>query len=173
MNASTQPATPQVNTLSFQETKFDVVSRCGQPWLMARQIGQALGYAREDAINKIYERNSDEFTPNMSCNVKLTLQGQQREVRVFSLRGAHLIGMFARTAAAKAFRKWVLDILDAITAPSPLPDTRTPRRGQHAGGQAAHDVSGCLRHCAHHMLESCQWIENTNIMARYTHQPKK
>lgn len=130
MNASTQPAMPQVNALSFQETKFDLVSRCGQPWLMARQIGQALGYSREDAINKIYERNSDEFTPNMSCNVKLTLQGQQREVRVFSLRGAHLIAMFARTAVAKAFRKWVLDILDAITVPATktTPDTRTPLR---------------------------------------------
>ena len=33
-------------------------------------------------------------------------------VRIFSLRGAHLIAMFARTKVAKDFRKWVLDILD-------------------------------------------------------------
>jgi prophage antirepressor-like protein len=33
-------------------------------------------------------------------------------VRVFSLRGAHLVSMFANTSVAKLFRKWVLDILD-------------------------------------------------------------
>ena len=46
------------------------------------------------------------------CSVKLTEKGQTREVRIFSLRGAHLIAMFARTAIAKQFRKWVLDVLD-------------------------------------------------------------
>lgn len=41
------------------------------------------------------------------------------KARVFSLRGAHLIGMFARTAKAQAFRRWVLDILEQHqTAPS-------------------------------------------------------
>ena len=32
--------------------------------------------------------------------------------RVFSLRGAHLIGMLARTRKAQAFRVWVLDIIE-------------------------------------------------------------
>jgi prophage antirepressor-like protein len=32
--------------------------------------------------------------------------------RVFSLLGAHLIAMFARTSVAKEFRQWVLDILE-------------------------------------------------------------
>lgn len=36
-------------------------------------------------------------------------------MRIFSLRGAHLVAMFARTPKAKAFRRWVLDVLDAIT----------------------------------------------------------
>lgn len=135
MNASTQPAMPQVDTLSFQETKFDVVSRCGQPWLKAADIARALGYAREDSVSRIYDRNADEFTEAMSQTVNLTVTGkinglQNITVRIFSLRGAHLIAMFARTAAAKAFRKWVLDILDAITAPATktTPDTRTPLR---------------------------------------------
>ncbi|ACQ68700.1 hypothetical protein BJP41_09070 [Candidatus Williamhamiltonella defendens] len=34
------------------------------------------------------------------------------ETRIFSLRGAHLIAMFAHTPVAKEFRKWCLDILD-------------------------------------------------------------
>lgn len=37
---------------------------------------------------------------------------RKKSVRIFSLRGAHLIAMFSRTPVAKEFRKWVLDILD-------------------------------------------------------------
>jgi hypothetical protein len=37
-------------------------------------------------------------------------------MRVFSLRGAHLIGMFSRTAKGEEFRRWVLDQLDALEA---------------------------------------------------------
>jgi hypothetical protein len=35
-------------------------------------------------------------------------------MRVFSLRGAHLIGMFSRTAKGEEFRHWVLNQLDAL-----------------------------------------------------------
>jgi hypothetical protein len=52
----------------------------------------------------------------MTCTVKLTVQGQARETRVFSLRGAHLVAMFSRTYNAAAFRVWVLDVLDAEVA---------------------------------------------------------
>jgi len=50
------------------------------------------------------------------------LNGSSRrmKVRVFSLRGAHLIAMFARTPVAKEFRRWVLDILDREVAHSPI-----------------------------------------------------
>lgn len=41
-------------------------------------------------------------------------------VRIFSPRGAHLIGMFSRTAKAAAFRRWVLDVLDGY-ASVPVP----------------------------------------------------
>ena len=32
--------------------------------------------------------------------------------RIFSLRGCHLLAMFARTPVAKAFRRWVLDVIE-------------------------------------------------------------
>jgi prophage antirepressor-like protein len=98
--------------LSFNEVNFTPVQQDNQAWITSRELGQALGYSREDAVNKIFERNSDEFTGSMTRNVKLTLQGQAREIRVFSLRGCHLIAMLSRTAIAKQFRKWVLDVLD-------------------------------------------------------------
>lgn len=104
-----------VPTFQFNEVLFDVVDRDGQPWFQSRQLAQALGYQDEDSASKIYERNADEFTGSMTATVKLTVGITPVNVRVFSLRGCHLLAMFARTPTAKAFRVWVLDILDRLT----------------------------------------------------------
>ncbi len=50
----------------------------------------------------------------------MTTPSGKQDSRVFSLRGAHLIAMFARTPKAKEFRRWVLDILDREVAHSPV-----------------------------------------------------
>ncbi|HCO7915658.1 BRO-N domain-containing protein [Acinetobacter baumannii] len=98
--------------LSFNEVKFNPVPRQdGQIWLSSGELAQALGYKQENAVSKIFNRNSDEFTENMTQiidNPRLPNLG----MRIFSLRGCHLIAIFARTAVAKQFRKWVLDVLD-------------------------------------------------------------
>lgn len=116
-----------MNSIRFHDTQFTVIPHHGQPWLTATQIAQALGYAREDAVSRIYTRNADEFTSNMTTTVKLTVVRQtgsvEMENRIFSLRGAHLIAMFSRTALAKEFRRWVLDVLDRETAAHPQPLT--------------------------------------------------
>ena len=108
--------------LVFDDTVFTVVDREGQLWLRAPEIARALAYAREDAISSIYRRNADEFTAEMSQTVNLTVSqnnGQlQREVRIFSLRGAYLLGMFASTPPAKRFRRWVLDVLEGKAQPA-------------------------------------------------------
>ena len=98
--------------LSFNEVNFTPVQQNGQIWLKTSELAEALGYSDQSGVTRIYSRNDDEFTEAMSCSVKLTEKGQSREIRVFSLRGAHLIAMFSKTAIAKQFRKWVLDILD-------------------------------------------------------------
>jgi len=117
-----------MNSIRFHDTQFTVIPHHGQPWLTAAQIAQALGYASEDAVSRIYRRNADEFTSGMTLTVKLTFNGinnslREKEVRIFSLRGAHLIAMFSRTALAKEFRRWVLDVLDRETAAHPQPLT--------------------------------------------------
>ncbi len=99
-------------SLCFRDTTLDVIMHDQKPWISSRQLGQVLGYAREDAVNKVFERKADEFSSGMTRNVKMTLQGQTREIRVFSLRGCHLVAMFAKTPVAKEFRKWVLDVLE-------------------------------------------------------------
>lgn len=102
-----------MQALTFHTTQFDIVDRNGQPWLRSPQIAGALGYADASSINRIYARNADEFTDQMTGSVKLTdPNGILQETRIFSLRGAHLLAMFARTSVAKEFRRWVLDVLE-------------------------------------------------------------
>lgn len=117
-----------MNNISFHDTHFTVIPHHGQPWLTATQIAQALGYASEKSISNLYNRNADEFTPNMTLVINSMTNGinnsvREKEVRIFSLRGAHLIAMFSRTALAKEFRRWVLDVLDRETAANPQPLT--------------------------------------------------
>ena len=118
--------------LTFNAVEFTTISRNGQPWIGSPQIGDALGYAKgRVSIAKIYETHADEFTDEMTAVVKLPTEGGEQDVRIFSLRGCHLLAMFARTPVAKAFRKWVLDVLDRIERerqPEALPDSITPEQ---------------------------------------------
>lgn len=121
--------------LVFESTTFEVIIRDDQPWLKAVDLARALGYSRSDKITRLFERNSAEFTDSMTAVVEtptLGLPGNLvTQTRIFSLRGAHLLAMFARTAIAAMFRKWVLDILDAQTHQPALPQSITPAQAQH------------------------------------------
>ncbi|ASC10496.1 hypothetical protein AM486_06315 [Klebsiella pneumoniae] len=110
----------QNKELSFHNTNFAYMEMGGQVWLTAAEVGQALEYADDKAVQRIYSRHADEFTAQMTGVVKLTTPSGKQESRVFSLRGAHLVAMFARTPKAKEFRRWVLDILDREAAHSPI-----------------------------------------------------
>lgn len=112
-------AAPNVRaTLCFQETEFEVIDLHGQTWLRGIQIGYALGFKnpRTD-IAKLFDRNADEFTSEMTQSLDLPTAGGRQQVRLFSLRGAHLLGMLARTAVAAKFRRWVLDVLEGLEVP--------------------------------------------------------
>ncbi|MGY8831684.1 MAG: BRO-N domain-containing protein [Pseudomonadales bacterium] len=110
-----------MQALAFRNTEFEIIDRNNQPWLRATQIGLALDYADGKAIQRIYSRNKDEFTDAMTGVVKLTTPTGEQESRIFSLRGAHLLAMLSRTAVAKEFRRWVLDILEGVTEASNEP----------------------------------------------------
>ena len=103
-------------TLSFNEVNFSPIQQSGQIWLKATELSDALGYSRSDKVTRLYDRNSDEFDHNMtqvidiSQNPNSGVSNLVSTVRIFSLRGCHLIAMFARTTVAKQFRKWVLDV---------------------------------------------------------------
>ncbi|QIM63184.1 hypothetical protein A1D29_07770 [Pasteurellaceae bacterium Orientalotternb1] len=105
-----------MTTLTFQNTTLSAINHNDQIWLTAQDVGKGLGYRNPTSdVKRIYERNIDEFTPNMTALVDLQTAGGMQKVRVFSLRGTHLIAMFSHTKLAKEFRKWVLDILDKVS----------------------------------------------------------
>ncbi|EPG6888981.1 BRO-N domain-containing protein, partial [Acinetobacter baumannii] len=120
--------------LSFNDVNFSPVRQDGQIWLSSSELAIALDYKQVDAVTKVYNRNSDEFTEKMTQVIN-NPQAPNLGVRIFSLRGCHLIAMFARTAVAKQFRKWVLDILDKEVG-APVAKThkseRTPLHDAHA-----------------------------------------
>lgn len=105
-----------MNTLTFNEVNFNPVERNGQIWLTSKEIAKALGYKNSTSINKIYNANADEFTDSMTQTTESVVSSKTKgltvKTRLFSLRGCHALAMFARTKIAKAFRVWVLDILD-------------------------------------------------------------
>lgn len=104
--------------LVFENTEFDVVDVHNVPWLRGGQVVGALGYsAPADSLQKLYSRNADEFTDEMTQVIDLPTAGGVQPVRIFSPRGCYLLGMLARTEKAKAFRAWVLDVLEGRAVP--------------------------------------------------------
>lgn len=101
--------------LVFQGVAFDVIDRNGDPWLRGSQVASALGSTNPGRyISELYERNADEFTDEMTSLVRLQTEGGEQEVRIFSPRGCYALAMFARTDPAKAFRVWVMDVLESV-----------------------------------------------------------
>lgn len=120
--------------LAFNNVQLVPVLHNNQPWIRATELARALGYKDESSVRRIYERNSDEFSPDMTQVIEITetvnltapasggnsddgnghIPGLRIMARIFSLRGCHLLAMFARTPVAKSFRRWVLDVLDKL-----------------------------------------------------------
>ncbi|EBK4582914.1 hypothetical protein DMU02_16605 [Salmonella enterica] len=131
--------------LAFHEHQFNVINRNSQIWLTSSDLAVALQYKNEKSITNLFNKNFDEFTAGMSEVIEsvtskntetlnLSASGNLRtKVRIFSLRGAHLIAMFARTPVAKEFRRWVLDILDKEVGESvttPVKQSYSVRRSE-------------------------------------------
>jgi len=118
------------HALMFGAHEVKTITREGHLWMSSAEVGRALEYASpETAITKLYRARADEFTATMTKVVKTATAGGKQAVRFFSLRGAHLLAMFARTPKAKEFRVWVLNLLDKESAPvkiTPMPRYHYP-----------------------------------------------
>lgn len=106
---------------NFQGKALVPVSNISGVWFTSADLAKALKYSNSRAVTMLYNKYADEFTSGMSQVLEVSTSGNYRKkVRVFSLRGAHLIAMFARSDVAKEFRRWVLDILDREVEHSPI-----------------------------------------------------
>lgn len=121
-----------MQTLTFQNITLTPVKTDSQIWLSSADLAKALGYAQSRAVTKLYNENADEFNSSMTQVIETTCNNLKRSIRIFSLKGCHLIAMFSRTTVAKQFRQWVLDILDKEvgqpTIQKTTKDDRTPLR---------------------------------------------
>jgi prophage antirepressor-like protein len=185
--------------LSFNEVNFTPVEQNGQVWLTASELANALGYAKSDAVGQVYERNKDEFTPSMTMTLKMSVVRKTGKVelenRIFSLRGAHLIAMFSKTAIAKQFRKWVLDVLDREVVTKQLEGRQSISPEQQAllheivarrsGGERKIFAEMWARHNRHfkipryaelleiHFPEAIHYLETMDIKAKAEKQEVK
>ena len=106
-----------MNSLTFNTvTLHPIQQNDEQVWITSTELARTLGYKHENAVSKIFNRKTDEFTNKMTQVIE-NPQLPNLGMRIFSLRGCHLIAMFASTPVAKEFRKWVLDILDREVQP--------------------------------------------------------
>lgn len=120
--------------LTFNDITLTIIFHQNSLWIRAAELARALGLSREDKVAQIYQRHADEFTSDMTQLIENVVEPQNEvfqnlsagRCRIFSLRGCHLVAMFARTPVAKAFRRWVLDVLEkyaaeqtALSAPGP------------------------------------------------------
>ncbi|HBX8089308.1 TPA: hypothetical protein MIH25_13170, partial [Klebsiella pneumoniae] len=56
----------QNKELTFHNTSFAYMEMGGQVWLTATEVGEALEYADDKAVQRIYSRHADEFTAQMT-----------------------------------------------------------------------------------------------------------
>ncbi|EEW2749596.1 TPA: hypothetical protein OZ096_004929 [Escherichia coli] len=122
--------------LNFQGEALVPVANIAGIWLTSSNLARALKYSNSRAVTMIYNKYANEFSSSMTrvlevstsendvevldLSTSKSTRNLKKKVRVFSLRGAHLIAMFARTPVAKEFRRWVLDILDREVQQSPI-----------------------------------------------------
>ncbi|WP_346010513.1 P22AR C-terminal domain-containing protein [Enterobacter sp. RHBSTW-00318] len=106
---------------NFKGVQLSPVNDMGSVWFTSADLAAALKYKSTKSITNLFNQNNDEFSDGMTQVIESVTSGNYRKkVRVFSLRGAHLIAMFARTDVAKEFRRWVLGILDREVEHSPI-----------------------------------------------------
>lgn len=98
--------------LIFNEFIFTPVTHQNNLWIRSSELAKALGYSDDRKVGVLYARHKDEFSNNMSVVLNLSTTDIPAMTRIFSLRGCHLVAMLARTPVAKAFRKWVLDVIE-------------------------------------------------------------
>lgn len=157
----------------FNNQNLSLIEHNNQKWFTSQDLAKALGYARSDKVTQIFNRNRGEFSDDMSQTLKMRGSGNlEKEVRIFSLRGCHLLAMFARTPVAKAFRRWTLDLIEIYEKET----------GRYLTPEVLKVIGGVVKNCcrtvireelglAQQAIEPERWqamVNNTALMIELT-----
>ena len=150
--------------VEFEGVTLDIVDRDGKPWVTTEQVAQALGMKDAKGVHNIVTRHGDEFTPEMTRTAAMLTAGGRQQVRLFSARGCHMLGMLARTDRAKRFRKWALDVLDRIDRPAAAP--KPARRVSRVESRKKHErVTATVRRQVLDLLaRGYSWTDAANVV---------
>jgi excisionase family DNA binding protein len=103
-----------VGVKTFDGVGLEVRTGGSDFWVSGIDVGRALGYKNsQESISNIYRSNRNELKPFQGVIDSITPGGTQK-TRFFNRRGVFLLAMFARTDRAVAFRRWVVEVLDAL-----------------------------------------------------------
>ena len=89
--------------LTFATLTIQTIDRDGERWLTISNIAAALypyenkGGSQSEApfekrVRNLYARHAEEFSDSMTALIEVQTAGGVQKIRVFSLRGAHLLG---------------------------------------------------------------------------------
>lgn len=82
-------------TVTFDDIEIELVDLSGIPWVTRPDLARALyvgkagghsGPSLENAVkslDRLYERNAAEFSPDMTCLLKLPTKGGMQDTRIF------------------------------------------------------------------------------------------
>lgn len=115
-------------SVRFNNTDITIIDRNGQPWITGVQIASALGMADRRGVHMLWTRHKDEFSTNMTA----VIRDGRTQRRIYSIRGARLIAMLAKTPPAKSFRRDVLDVLETVAKNATTEKPVTVRKHQRA-----------------------------------------
>jgi phage anti-repressor protein/prophage antirepressor-like protein len=98
--------------MGFRDVRFEVVHVDEEPCLRSDQIGEALQFdPPEPEILELYQAHRGHFSDFITRVVAVTVDGQARPMRVFTLWGALTLAKRAETPEAPAFEAWITELL--------------------------------------------------------------
>ena len=105
-----------IKSANFGDTKADIYSNEKDMFMTANQLGECLGYSDPIRnINKLVSRNERLKNKKFSTVVKLTtVDGKQRNVRIFNEDGIYEVTFLSKTEKAEEFRDWVRTVLKSL-----------------------------------------------------------
>jgi len=115
-----------------QEGELAVVSVDGQPVVTARALARALGYAHENAVVRLFNRNRESFREVRSqidsgvekCDtgeIEIQTPAGVRKVRYFTKRGALKICMKSNQPKAVMVQEMLIDLYEAVESRRLIP----------------------------------------------------